>query len=523
MTYFLSNVFSLARASFTARKSIAGLTNPFPLRRSVLSILSPLLSPVLLAMAAPAALASIGNLVVSNDAATVSYQYTFSTTAPERQLYLDTDQKASTGYAVGTLGAEYLVINGNLYKYTGTGGYNWSWKLQRTVSYSEIGGVAKWTIARSELNFPTSVKAIGKLSSPLEVNLATTQTLMNSLAPLARDPYKWPFASNSIWNMPIGKGAQYVPARLPAVPSNNIWAPMPQLDLERIILRPEALKTKIAYNGTGWTPNGNRCTPTTTILATLPLPNDYLVPNSMYNNGAAIVEADGRTLTQTQPLARCAVGSSATALGTFPPLDLYGDGIAGAHGGSGLSTLGGTLRVGELRPNGQPPRHALKLDVDSMEVLYPCKVQSECFRWPAKSADTGAVGYYGKKNVSPNLAMKMGSLLAIPASVDITKLAMETAPGKQLAWTLQNYGIYIVDTTGGPGYAISVEDGVDGSFAAQFQKDWTFPMEQRAKDNTPWTRDFQRLITLLQVVNNNSPTSIGGGGTPLQTLAPALP
>jgi hypothetical protein len=48
------------------------------------------------------------------------------------------------------------------------------------------------------------------------------------------------------------------------------------------------------------------------------------------------------------------------------------------------------------------------------------------------------------------------------------------------------------------------------------------PFEQRARDNTPWSRDMQRLVEALHVVNNNSPTSIGGGGTPRQPLAPPL-
>ncbi|MFD2270369.1 hypothetical protein ACFS07_02445 [Undibacterium arcticum] len=39
---------------------------------------------------------------------------------------------------------------------------------------------------------------------------------------------------------------------------------------------------------------------------------------------------------------------------------------------------------------------------------------------------------------------------------------------------------------------------------------------------TPWVRDMQRLVQALYVVNNNSPTSIGGGGTPRQPLAPPL-
>ena len=29
-----------------------------------------------------------------------------------------------------------------------------------------------------------------------------------------RDPYKWPFAATSIWNMPIGSEAQYVHAMI---------------------------------------------------------------------------------------------------------------------------------------------------------------------------------------------------------------------------------------------------------------------------------------------------------------------
>lgn len=467
--------------------------------------------------------AIIGPLVTANDATTVSYQYTYSSTATERQLYLDTDQKASTGYTIGGLGAEFLLANGNLYKYTGTGGYNWSWKLQRQVSYSDSGKLVKWTIARSELGWPAAIKLMGKLNSPVEVTLAAVQNYQTALAGLQRDPYKWPFSSTSIWNMPIGNAAVYVAANLPAVPSNNIWAPMPQLDLERIILRPEALKTPVAWNGTGWTTGGDRCVPSSTVLTSLPMPNEYLVPNSMYNNGAAIVEADGRTVTQTQPLARCAFGGSATALGTFPPVDLYGDGLYGAHGGSYLSTLGGTLRIGELRPGGNPPRHALKLDVDPAEVLYPCQVQADCFRWPAKTADSAAIGLYGSKNPHPNPALKMGALLAIPASVDLTRLGLETEAGQQLAWTMQNYGIYIVDSTGGAAYAISVEDGSDGSFAQQFANDWGFPMEQRVRDNSPWSRDFQRLIVALYVIDNNSATTIGGGGVLLQALAPALP
>ena len=46
----------------------------------------------------------------------------------------------------------------------------------------------------------------------------------------------------------------------------------------------------------------------------------------------------------------------------FPNVsDIFGDGALGAHGGSGLSGFGGSVRAGELLPATGPIRHALKL------------------------------------------------------------------------------------------------------------------------------------------------------------------
>lgn len=467
--------------------------------------------------------AVVSNPIFTNDATTITLQYTYTGTPKERQIYFDTDIKSTTGHTIGGLGADFILINSNLYRYTGTGGYNWSWALVRKVSYFDNGTLVKWVIPRTSLNWPPSMRIIAKTLLPTEVSATMTLNYQTSFAALSRDPLFWPFASNSIWNMPIGSNAVYKPANLPAVPGNDPWAPMPQLEYERIVLRPEAPKTKIFYNSSGWAKGADRCTPTTTVLDTQPIPDDFIVANSRYNNGAVILEPDGRTLAQSQPITRCAHGSPVTALVTFVPTDLYGDGIVGAHGGSYLSVLGGTIRVGELRPGDQGPRHALKIDVDTRDVLEACSVRSECFRWPALTSDSDAVGYYGSLNPNVPKGMKMGALLAIPASVDITKMGLETEPGRQLAWTMQNYGMYIVDTVGGPGYTFAVEEGSEGSLADQFLQDYGFPMEQRVRDNTPWTRDFQRLITALWLVDNNSPTSIGGGGTPRQPLAPPLP
>jgi hypothetical protein len=184
-----------------------------------------------------------------------------------------------------------------------------------------------------------------------------------------------------------------------------------------------------------------------------------------------------------------------------------------------MSSIGGSLRVGELRPNGQGPRHALKLDLDAYQLFYDCATGSDCWRWPANTAD-GTWARYGDYNRNTNKAMKMGALLAIPATLDLGTLGLETDPARQLAWTLQNYGAYVVDDAWGPNYYINAENGPDGSFAAQFQADYGFPLAQRLRDNTAWTRDWQKLMEALWVVDNNGPNSIGGGGTPRQPLAP---
>ena len=160
--------------------------------------------------------------------------------------------------------------------------------------------------------------------------------------------------------------------------------------------------------------------------------------------------------------------------------------------------------------------------VYSAQVLYRCATYSECFRWPADRADSGAVGSYGRLRANNSSAMKMGALLAIHAATDLSTMGLETEPARQLAWTLQNYGAYIDDTLGEPSFALDAEAGYNGSVLTQFQADWGFSMEQRVNSNSPWSRDIQRLMTALQVVNNNSPTSIGGGGTPRQPLAPPL-
>jgi hypothetical protein len=383
---------------------------------------------------------------------------------------------------------------------------------------------------------------LGLALTACDTEIPAQSTLLAAKAPPAppssRDPLQWPFSISSIWNVPIGSGAIYRPANLSPTPGNEPWAPMPFIDNEIIVLEAHAPLTPIYLNDSGWS-GKDRCKPTGGVLIEVPIPADFVVPNNRNNNSAVFLAQDGHTLIHAQPFTRCGAGQPATSLLTFQTVDLYGDGRYGSHGGSKLSAIGGSIRLGELRPGGQGPRHALKVDVWGKGQLYPCQQQADCSRWPALTADNGASKFYGREKAKhlkgnktdpsaataiaadgPDFAMRMGALLAIPASVSLDSLALETEPGKMLAWTFQNYGAYIVDDTGGAAFALAVEHGSRGSLRTQFKKDWGYDMEQRVRDNTPWVRDIQRIVKNLHVVDNNGPGSIGGGGQPLQPLAP---
>jgi hypothetical protein len=332
----------------------------------------------------------------------------------------------------------------------------------------------------------------------------------------SRNPLLQPFATTSIWNMPIGSGASYVPANI--VPATGTTL---ETDDDVIVLTPTAPSTEIFTNTADWNPDQSRCAAEGALLFSAPMPSSFVVPDPMAqtpNSGLAVLLADDRTIKQTQPFARCTASQPATSHYLFADVDLYGDGITGAHGGSGLSAIGGTLRLGELRPGQQPPDHVLKMELYALENYYNDGTEADCYRWPAVTCDSCFTSCYGGKGS----ALRPGSLLALPTSTTIASLDLATEPAKLLAWTLQNYGAYLVDDTAWSAVALCVENGAAGSFETQFQSDWGFPIDTGGTTGT-FAGDMAKITAALSVVNNNSATSIGGGGTPLQPLAPPLP
>ncbi|MHC1562404.1 hypothetical protein ACR9E3_25850 [Actinomycetospora sp. C-140] len=294
--------------------------------------------------------------------------------------------------------------------------------------------------------------------------LLPTGTATAGTAP-TRDVYQRPFAWNSIWNLPLARGAQYQPydAKI-----GNVYP-----DIENISVDPHAPARTLDGD-----PGGQV------------LVDPDMTADGSWNNCSTLLAdtPDRKTVVQGQPMTLDAGGDPSWDHG-WAPLSLTGDGIDGCHGGSGMSGIGGTIRKGELT-GAEPIRHALKF---SLPCTTSCSKEGGGFRWPATKADSGYEGKYGGENPE----VHMGSLLALPPGTDLSTI---TEPDtRKVAEALMTYGGYVVDETGGD---------PEGSFDVQ----------STALDEFPNISSEQMLDLLkkLAVVTNSAPGTPGGGalGTP---------
>ncbi len=310
-------------------------------------------------------------------------------------------------------------------------------------------------------------------------------------APAAAQTWDKPFSPRSIWNTKIGKNPRYVSCGLGVLAAmcndrEGLYRAKPG-DPLRPVARPDGLTT-------------NPPVPVPETLDLLVEPND----------GKAFLLSDG--LTVREYVLWQHKGLSKLEGWHFGDHRLDGDGILGGHGGSGMSVLGGSLRVGELEAR-KPIAHALKLELD-WAVLYrdpktPAS-QSQTYRWPAVRSDGNPGGSGpGPNYTGTNPALKMGSLLALPRRVEIKKLGL-SPNGLKLAKTLQEYGAYLVDTTGNHwkwdngGYTASlcVERGASPGYLHP---------NNNYLNNDLFYRDFAKIYPLLAVIDDNAADTIGGG------------
>lgn len=304
-----------------------------------------------------------------------------------------------------------------------------------------------------------------------------------------RDLHDWPFARDSIWNTAIGSSAEYVPAGLrPAVAADGAIT----VDPEHISMNPSAPLRSLRVPGQEG--DGERVHV-----------RDGLEHDGDWNGCTTLLAEDGESVWQGQPL-ELARGGEPGWRYTIPDraVDLRGPGVEGCHGGSRMSGIGGSLRVGELEGDG-PLRHALKINVYCISYCWQGEDQQDSKRWPALTADSYWDRGYGGRNPS----LRMGALLAVPPDTDLSGITHPKA--RKIAEALRDYGGYVVDDTAWDVHALSADERMLDS------GEW--PDRDAHPD---FHEQLMAVFTDLHVVDNNGPESVGGGGTPRAALAPCF-
>lgn len=312
---------------------------------------------------------------------------------------------------------------------------------------------------------------------------------------ISRDPWKQPFAANSIWNTSIGAGASYQPSGINITNPSQHFADF-EVESFHFTRSYEPSRDVYAPGNNYWqgsmqiadnlliTRGGNAC-------------SNFLMP-------------DGKTVIQIDITSRPTVSSNVYGY-MWPDQSLYGEGRLGAHGGSGLSTIGGSIRKGEFAGSDvYSIRHAIKLNIWSEKYLYYNGASNLGYRWPADRADGYAATWYHGTN--PKLVM--GSLLAILPSETEASVGVTTLVGKKLFHALQDYGAYVVDDTAADATALSVDQDAWDEFNAMGLTTWT--------TSGTFHDDLVQLANRLYIVDNNSPSTIGGGGNRRKSGPPPI-
>lgn len=328
-------------------------------------------------------------------------------------------------------------------------------------------------------------------------------------APGARDPRDWPFDSSSSWNHPIGTGAVYETI----VGGSNLTNAYFNASQFTIAVWKASVSDPL-LNVT--VTNQAMLDPLLCTLQPVPSIQQIRIPSNAVPSPPAWSVGGDAAMAVCDPDLRYVYefhGARKDANGVdwrtynFVKTDLQGLGAdfscQRATRASGTSYLGGTVRAGELL-NGI--KHALGIAIAGPRFNKNAPGGKSYVRPASGSDDPSRYGTTGN--------LYMGSLLAIPASVDVEALPY-TSTGdaltkiKNLARALRLYGALIIDGHG------------SGSNTVIFGMEYNARSEVSLQEtNTQFANDLDMIVTYLKTVSNNGPGSIGGGGTPLTTLAP---
>lgn len=339
-----------------------------------------------------------------------------------------------------------------------------------------LGEDAKWYTKRKafgpDLSFPDVEVDEGSSGPAPEDDPQPAPVVAPAATTGKRSASLHPFSSGSVWNSAIGSGADFQ-GRYESRTSSF-------------------LSGKPVINRSSWSIAVKRSKSTDPMATLKGIRNGeswkIRIPASTKTTGGSdghvtIISPDGVTAYDAYKLKKHSNTSYSAALVVIT--DLRSDGLTSGVRAAGVPAVAGLIRAHELEAAKIP--HALA-------VAIPGGMLKRGQVWPANRQDTNTSSYKG--------SVPMGSLLAIPGSVDLSSMGL-SREGMALAKALQNYGAYVVDRSGM--VSLYCELDCDAGKTSKMAADW------------------KKLYPHMRAVSNSSPSSVGGGGSPRVSDPAPLP
>ncbi|WP_227813783.1 hypothetical protein, partial [Massilia sp. IC2-477] len=135
-------------------------------------------------MATAPVLAAATSATVTANSTVAYFRIAYSGTPTWVRVYVDSDRSTGTGYSVYGVGANYMIENGRLYRYSGSNG-SWAWTFVKTVTYAKGTGVATVNVARADIGSPLAFNAVTETAAPSVTSsiLAVAYTTTTAPAP----------------------------------------------------------------------------------------------------------------------------------------------------------------------------------------------------------------------------------------------------------------------------------------------------------------------------------------------------
>jgi hypothetical protein len=116
-------------------------------------------------LALPQTSSALTVISATTDASNLYYTINYLGSPTYIHVFIDTDKNASTGYSKGGIGADYMVENDILYKFSGSTAFTWSWKAVASSNMVKLASAVKFKIAQASVGNPSALNVVENTSA----------------------------------------------------------------------------------------------------------------------------------------------------------------------------------------------------------------------------------------------------------------------------------------------------------------------------------------------------------------------